>query len=379
MGIYSGWRYFVLTAKLLCILLILNFMVFMEWSTPAGAVEVVHRDEYTGDTDSTSPDMIDDTDNNSDTGSTGNADSHADDGGKSGGSGSPDGSSEPGQYPEPGIDPVNPGENSGTAGGSESGDHPDDNGNVDIDEPGSGVEGQPEPTDPAEGGDGSPDEGGPDDAEPAITQTTYSSLYRSTGTKVAYLTFDDGPTPQITSDILDILKEEDVKATFFPIGSNAEQYPWLIRREYEEGHGIANHTYSHVFDHIYGSVDNLITELQKTEELLKGILELEHSLKLFRFPGGSFGEKRAPFREAANEAGYFYMDWNCVNGDAESSKNRTKDELIQRLMETVNNQSSLIILMHDAPRKTSTVEALPEILKYLKSLGYKFELLPGSR
>lgn len=212
-----------------------------------------------------------------------------------------------------------------------------------------------------------------------LVQNQLNSIYSYKGEKTAYLTFDDGPTPELTEAILDILKEEEVKATFFPIGSNAKRHPDTIKRQYEEGHGIGNHTYSHVFKHIYASSANYIDELILTEQILQSILGDDKEFKLTRFPGGSFGKKLAPFRQAVNEAGYLYIDWNSLNGDAETTKKQTSEQLLNRLKETVKDQRGLIVLMHDAPNKESTVEALPEIIQYLRAENYRFELLPGSR
>ncbi|NLX71392.1 MAG: polysaccharide deacetylase [Clostridiales bacterium] len=197
--------------------------------------------------------------------------------------------------------------------------------------------------------------------------------------KVAYLTFDDGPTPSITPAILDILSKEGVKATFFVIGTNAECYPDLIRRIYQEGHGIGNHSYSHVFKQIYANTDNYINELDNTKQILQSILGEDKSFILTRFPGGSYGTRLAPFREAVNKAGYLYVDWNCVNGDAESVKTQPAAKLIQKFKDTMGGKSSLVVLMHDAPNKYTTVQALPKIIRYLKSKNYRFELLPWSR
>ncbi|HHY83612.1 MAG TPA: polysaccharide deacetylase family protein [Clostridiales bacterium] len=212
-----------------------------------------------------------------------------------------------------------------------------------------------------------------------LLQDLLNKVYRHEGEKVAYLTFDDGPTPSITSAILDILAEENIKATFFVIGNLAERYPEIVKRQYEEGHGIGNHTYTHVFKHIYKKPENFVDELIKTENVLQSILGEDKNLKLIRFPGGSFGNNLKPFREAANEAGYAYVDWNSLNGDAESVKPLSAEKLIARMKETVHGQSGLVVLMHDAPQKQTTVEALPKIIKFLKSKGYRFELLPGSR
>lgn len=210
-------------------------------------------------------------------------------------------------------------------------------------------------------------------------QEKLDKIYRRKEYKVAYLTFDDGPTPALTSKILDILAEEDVKATFFVIGNLAERYPEMVKREYEEGHGIANHTYSHVFKHIYKKTDNFVNEIKKTERVLQSILGDDKKFRLIRFPGGSFGDALKPYRNAANKAGFAYVDWNSLNGDAETVESRSPEQLIARLKETVNGKSSIVVLMHDAPQKKTTVEALPDIIRYLKSEGYHFELLPGSR
>lgn len=90
--------------------------------------------------------------------------------------------------------------------------------------------------------------------------------------KYAYLTFDDGPSKNVTPQILDILKREEIKATFFILGSRAELYPELVKREYEEGHYIANHGYSHVYTSIYSSPNAVLDEYNRTESEIKSIL-----------------------------------------------------------------------------------------------------------
>lgn len=251
---------------------------------------------------------------------------------------------EPGSTPEPGIEP--------------------------SDSPGA-------ITDPSQEDD--PNQGG----LPAVTgmdlQKLLDAAYRNDDRKVAYLTFDDGPAPHITNAILDILREENVKATFFSIGNLAEVFPDEIRRQYEEGHGIGNHTYTHKFRQIYADPQNFVDELIKTEGVYKSILGEDKTFRLIRFPGGSFGDKLEPFREAVNEAGFAYIDWNCVNGDAETLDYQSPQKLLSRVKETTGSKSGLIVLMHDAPGKETTVEALPSIIEYLRSKGYEFELLPGSR
>lgn len=197
--------------------------------------------------------------------------------------------------------------------------------------------------------------------------------YKADGKKVAYLTFDDGPSTNNTPKILDILKKYDVKATFFVIGENAEKNSELIKREVAEGHVIGNHTYSHNMKYIYSSTNNFVSDLDKGDKTLKSIIGNDYNLKLSRFPGGSFGQRLAPYREAAKKSGYHYVDWNDLNGDAEHS-NVPVSALMNELQK-YTTQDHVVILMHDAPAKVTTVQALPQAIEFLKSKGYTFETL----
>lgn len=192
--------------------------------------------------------------------------------------------------------------------------------------------------------------------------------------KVAYLTFDDGPSKQVTPQVLDILKKYNIKATFFVIGSSAEYNSDLLKRAYAEGHAIGNHTYSHNYKYIYSSVDNFLADIHKNEQVLKNILGQDFKTNLVRFPGGSFGKKKDPFKTALKNQGYNYFDWNALNGDAEGH-HIPKDRLVQKLKTTSSGKNELIILMHDLGTKQTTVDALPEIIEYLQSEGYEFRKL----
>ncbi len=148
------------------------------------------------------------------------------------------------------------------------------------------------------------------------------TIYDNTGDeKIAYLTFDDGPSEKITPQILDILKNEEVKATFFLLGSRVELYPDLVKREFEEGHYIANHGYSHVYTSIYSSAQAVLDEYNKTEEKIKEALQIpEYSSHLFRFPGGSEGGK---YKKVKNDAkgvlesnNIAFINWNCLTNDS---------------------------------------------------------------
>ena len=206
-------------------------------------------------------------------------------------------------------------------------------------------------------------------------QNLIKEIYKS-DEKQVYLTFDDGPSKKITPQILDILKQYDVKATFFLLGSRVELYPDLVKREFEEGHYIANHGYSHKYSQIYQSKDTTFAEYVQCENAIKNVLgNPDYNSYLFRFPGGSSGGKyeevKSQARELFNTYGVAYTNWNCLTGDAENKK--TKEECIQEMLNTKADQNSIILLMHDANDKQQTVDALPEIIQYFKNEGYTFK------
>ena len=194
--------------------------------------------------------------------------------------------------------------------------------------------------------------------------------------KVAYLTFDDGPSKDVTPQILDILKQEQVPATFFVLGSRVELYPETLRREFDEGHYIANHSYSHEYAQIYQSRDTVFEEYAKTESAIKNALgNQDYNSYLFRFPGGSSGGRYASVKAEAKELlisyGIANTNWNCITGDAEGKN--TAESSFAYFQQTMQGQGSLIVLMHDANDKTYTVQALPSIISYLKEQGYTFK------
>lgn len=201
-----------------------------------------------------------------------------------------------------------------------------------------------------------------------------SSIYKSE-TKMVFLTFDDGPSQTVTPVILDILKENDIKATFFVLGNRVELYPEILKREYEEGHFIANHGYSHKYDKIYAVTNNVLDEYVQTEECIRNALgKPEYSSHLFRFPGGSVGGKYKNVKKQAmqllTDNQIAYVDWNCLTKDAEG--NFDKDQLYDNMVQTAKNKNSIVVLMHDAGNKKSTAEALQNVINYFKDNGYEF-------
>ena len=194
--------------------------------------------------------------------------------------------------------------------------------------------------------------------------------------KQAFLTFDDGPS-SVTPRILDTLKQENVKATFFVLGSKVKEKPDLVKRMYDEGHYIANHGYSHVYSSIYSSPQAVLDEYNAcNDEVRKAIGENEYNSHLFRFPGGIAGGPYAELKCQANDLllqnDIVHVDWNALNGDAETN-DLSVDFEIQRLNETTENKNSVVILMHDSPLKSVTADALPQIIETLRNQGYEFK------
>lgn len=202
-----------------------------------------------------------------------------------------------------------------------------------------------------------------------------SKIYHS-DTKRAFLTFDDGPSA-VTSKILDTLKQENIKASFFVLGINVEARPEMVKRMYDEGHFIGIHGTSHVYSQIYQSPQSVLDEYNMCNEKIKNALgEQEYNPHLFRFPGGLAGGKYAEVKAQAKELllqnNIEHVDWNALNGDAETNKLSSEFEM-KRLQETTAGKNSVVILMHDAQAKSVTADTLPQIISYLKEQGYEFE------
>lgn len=193
--------------------------------------------------------------------------------------------------------------------------------------------------------------------------------------KIAYLTFDDGPTKKMTPNILDILQEEGVPATFFMVGKHVKEFPELVKRAYEEGHYLANHTYSHQTSILYQSKEHFLEEVQKTDAAIAEALGLEeyHSY-LFRFPEGFMSARQQAKKKEAltvlEGLGYSYVDWNCLNQDSE--RKYSAEQLMQNLIKTAKNKNTLIILMHDTGDVNPTDQVLRESIRYFKEQGYEF-------
>ncbi|WP_277935462.1 N-acetylmuramoyl-L-alanine amidase [Parablautia muri] len=179
--------------------------------------------------------------------------------------------------------------------------------------------------------------------------------------KTMYLTFDDGPSELCTDMVLDVLKANDVKATFFLIGEYVEKYPEVAKRIAEEGHTIGIHCYKHDYGALYESKESYLADFQKAYDVILETTGVE--ARLFRFPGGSVN----PYNEDVCEEivhemtkkGFIYFDWNASLNDAVG--NYEPEQLITNARETTLDRKKVVMLAHD--RVLNTALCLEELLR----------------
>ena len=202
------------------------------------------------------------------------------------------------------------------------------------------------------------------------TSTATRKIIVSNG--VIYLTFDDGPNSGTTNVILDILKEEGVKATFFVTNNGPDE---LIKREYDEGHTVALHTASHDYSIVYASDESYFNDLYSVQNRVKRITGYES--KIIRFPGGasntvsrrySNGIMSRLTKEVVNR-GFKYYDWNISSGDAGSTTQASG--VYNNVVSNLRHDRVNMVLMHDI--KPYTRDAIRDIIRYGKNNGYRFE------
>ena len=207
--------------------------------------------------------------------------------------------------------------------------------------------------------------------------------YSNNGKKIVFLTFDDGTSKTNTPEVLRILDENNIKATFFLTGSNIENggetARELVKQEFESGHAIANHSYSHDCGKLYPGrnldMKAFKEDYEKNDKLLKSILGENFTTHVMRCPGGYMSWKNMDeldkYLEKNNIAS---IDWNALNADAEGPKKNAK-QLAQYAIKTSEGKEMVVLLMHDTYGKEETVKALPTIIKYFKDNGYEFRTL----
>lgn len=211
------------------------------------------------------------------------------------------------------------------------------------------------------------------DSYSSEAQTYPTPLLYVSNKKVAYLTFDDGPSEN-TLSILKTLKKFEAKATFFVIGKAKLEYLDEIAKE---GHTIGLHSYSHDYSKIYKSQKSYFEDIKKLDQEVYERTGI-HS-KIIRFPGGSSNSISQKYSnkimtrltKSVQEEGYRYFDWNLDSGDAVSHNIKAKN-IVSNIKKTHYNKNNICILMHDSSKKSTTVKALPSVLKLLKKENYYF-------
>ena len=202
-------------------------------------------------------------------------------------------------------------------------------------------------------------------AEPTIKPTD------DTTTKKVYLTFDDGPGSQ-TGKILDILKKNHVKATFFVTGKEDASSKKMYKRIVKEGHTLAMHSYSHIQDVIYDSKEAFAKDLKQINRCLYEATGVH--TKFYRFPGGSSTQNTSlpiqNFIDVLNKNHYLYLDWNVISPDINNA-NATKEQVVTGVMQGVDAYDTAVVLMYDVADKPMTVKALPSIIKQIKAKNYE--------
>ena len=184
--------------------------------------------------------------------------------------------------------------------------------------------------------------------------------------KKIYLTFDDGPIPKVTEWVLDLLKSEEIKATFFCIGDNIKKHPEVYKRILSEGHQTGNHT----FNHLNGWKTNTKSYLEnfklcETEHLK---LNTEHSF-LFRPP---YGKIKSSQSKAIRQLGYKIIMWDVLSYDFDPTIS------VEKCLENVisNTEQGSIIVFHDSLKAEKNLKyALPKAIQILKNRGFVFDVI----
>ncbi len=195
--------------------------------------------------------------------------------------------------------------------------------------------------------------------------------------KTMYLTFDDGPSAENTVAILDILKEKNIKATFFVIGENVEKHPEVAKRIVEDGHTIGIHCYRHDYEELYSDADSYLEDFLKAREVVYETTGVE--TRLFRFPGGSINaHNKVVYQDIIEEMtsqGYIYFDWNASLEDA--TRNNEPGNLLQNAKESTFGRRKVVMLAHDVVYNTTLcLEALIEQFPEYRMLPLTEEVEP---
>ena len=194
--------------------------------------------------------------------------------------------------------------------------------------------------------------------------------------KTVYLTYDDGPSA-MTAEVLDVLKEKEVPATFFVIGATTGRGMELYRRILEEGHALGLHSYSHRYGQIYESAEAFLADYGRLSDHIETVTGVRPDI--CRFPGGSVNNLAAPevlkeIKADLSREGIVWFDWNALAKD-DGAEAAPAEEMFENILESAGDREKLVILLHDDALRTTAAECTAMLIDHYRELGYTFEKL----
>lgn len=206
--------------------------------------------------------------------------------------------------------------------------------------------------------------------EPTGKVRCEEELPSETSSKVIYLTFDDGPGGEPTIKVLDILKKENVPATFFIIGEQIDNQEEVVLRMKNEGHSIGLHSFSHDRNKLYKSSDDFISEMQKAQKRIYDVTGEYYYILRFPFGCNNLTYKLTPSMvDAIHTNNFKIYDWNQDTLDGANPK-ANPSTILKR---AISKRDTVVLLMHCGRINMNSAEALPGIIKYYKDNGYTFK------
>ena len=202
--------------------------------------------------------------------------------------------------------------------------------------------------------------------------------------KIVFVTFDDGPTAKFTGEQLDNLEKAGARATFFMIAPQLRDVnKEMLSRSLKMGNALAVHSYSHDYNYLYpghaASAKHISCDWDWATAQSRAILGSSYFSSAFRYPGGHMSwTKLSQADQALAKRGVAWIDWNAMSGDADVQRPKTVDGYLKMVKKTINESGDpnvVVILNHDTYGKQMTAEAMPSILKWLKSEGYEFGVI----
>lgn len=188
--------------------------------------------------------------------------------------------------------------------------------------------------------------------------------------RVVYLTFDDGPKKD-TPELLSLLEELDVPATFFLVGLSVRAFPDYAKMIVDAGYAVGCHSMSHSYNRLKESTDYVARDLARFTALMRETADPEFATDLYRFPGGStsYSSRTKSF---VRDQGYAWFDWNVMTGDAQYTF-KSDQAMLDYTLSQVKDKEVVILLMHEAKERTRRI--LPELVAYFRENGYEFRAL----